>query len=359
MALAFIVLIYLFFLLLFQNSKNYKEKVFRLYLYIIAFLLIQYLRIYCQQFFPDIPNYRILFDNVDTLFKIIRDGINYEILETTDSGYIILNSIVKTIINSYDFFLFVVSLIELLCIYAFCKKYELPVLISFIIYFALTYLTFQIGMLRQAIAFSFLLLAMVKFKNVLLYVFLIALGSTFHKSLIPAIFLLFFRIKVNYKYLFYFFCGSIIIYILKIDLIPHISRISTITEEIIEAGRVGHYYKVFVIENNYLGIGFWDRLIQGIILYIIYKDLDKKNKVKDKHYILYCFGMLSFFIQMILFNMTTITSRLRYYFELFPLFLIANYLYVEYRGKYASIYKIILLLYCALYLYFQGGYLYL
>lgn len=359
MAIAFIVLIYLYILLLIPNLKSNKKKALQIYLYLIAFFLIQYLRIYCQQFFPDIPNYRLIFDNVDTLFNISRDGINSGILETTDWGYIILNSIIKTIINSFDVFLLVISFIELICIYAFSKKYELPFLISFIIYFALTYLTFQIGMLRQAIAFSFLLLAMVKFRNMLLFILLITIGSTFHKSLIPLLLLLFFRIKVNYKYLFYFFCGSTIIYLLKIDLIPNISRISIATEELIETGRIGYYYKDYVIENNYLGIGFWDRLIQGVIVFLIYRDLDKKGKVKDKHYILYCFGMFSFFIQMILFNMTTITSRLRYYFELFPLFLIANYIYVEYRGKNARIYKIILLLYCALYLYFQAGYLYL
>ena len=134
------------------NVSFFSRSNIRFIILLISFILLQILRIYCQQYFPDIPEYKDLFSDTIPFVDIIKDkiGFSYFISATAlevETGYRLFMSLFKSFSDNYSLFLFFISVIELSSFYFFCKKMRINILCAFPIYISLTYITFQIGTL--------------------------------------------------------------------------------------------------------------------------------------------------------------------------------------------------------------------
>lgn len=348
------VLLYFSLIQLFENHAKYRtNKELSFYVLFFSFIIINVFRIYCQSYFPDIPNYKILFENNQSILSIVRYGYQ---ASNVGIGFRTLIAIFKIFSSNFNFFLFFISVLQLSTFYFFCKKFKISLVNAFPVYISLTYLTFQIGMLRQAIAFCFFLIALVYINRKTFFLLLILIGSTIHTSILFCIILIWSDRFLNRKVLYFVFFSSIIIYLLQIDIIE--TTFSLVVDYIPQPqkGRLLYYFWVNR-PNNYLGIGFWERLILLILMNLAYNDLLKKNKLNIYNNLLYNLGIAVILLQFIFFSAPTITSRLRYYIVIFPIIFLTEYLYSEQMNKLKWFYQSLLFIYLFMYVYFQATYL--
>jgi hypothetical protein len=361
MLLSLIVLLYFLFIQFFANNEGkYINKNLQFYVLFLSFVILNILRIYCQSIFPDIPNYKSVFETIKPISFVIKYGYGLEYyseynLSVVEVGFRIFISIFKLISNNYNFFLFFISIIELSVFYFFCKKYKINTVNAFPIYIALTYLTFEIGMLRQALAFCCFLYALIYINRIYIYLFFIILGFTFHRSILFCALLFWAHKSIKRGIIYYIFIFSLILYLFKIDLINYFLPFLKI-EDTIQGGRINFYMNVNR-ENNFLGIGFWERLILFILMNLVYSDLLRKNNINENNNLVYNLGISSILLQMIFFSSPTITSRLRYFIVIFPVIFISEYIYSECKSKIKWLYQFLFILYLLMYLDFQATYL--
>lgn len=356
MFFSIIVLFYFIVIQFFTNNVKLNSKDLSYFTLFFSFIVLSILRIYCQSFFDDIPNYRSIFETLKSISFVIQNGYGIELNDSeVEIGYRIFNSIFKFFINDFYSFLFFISIIELSVFYFFCKKFKLNLVNAFPIYVALTYITFQIGMLRQALAFCFFLIALTYINRKIIYILIILLGFTFHKSILFCLLFLWSDKFIKKEIIYGVFIVSLILYLFKIDIINFFMDYLNIEDEV-EAGRVIFYMNV-ERENNFLGIGFWERFISFILMSFFYVKLLKKNKLTIEKNIIYNLGVFVILLQMIFFSSPTITSRLRYYIVIFPFIFISEYIFSEYKSNIKWLYQFIFCFYLFLYLFFQSTYL--
>jgi len=356
MLFSLIILLYFLLIQYFTNNAKYSNKGLPYFVLFLSFILLNIFRIYCQSFFPDIPNYKSVFEAIQPISVVIKSGYGLEYYDADiEIGFRILISIYKLFSNNFFFFLFFISIIELSVFYFFCKRFKISTVNAFPIYIGLTYLTFEIGMLRQALAFCCFLLALVYINRKIVYLLFILLGFTFHKSILFCIFFIWSDKFINRKILYIIFISSLILYLLKIDIVSYFATFLGL-EDTIEAGRVVFYMNVDR-PNSFLGIGFWDRLISFILMNLVYTELLRKNKINRNNNLLYNLGISVILLQMIFFSSPTITSRLRYYIVIFPLIFLSEYIYLECKSGLKWLYQFLFFLYLLMYLIFQATYL--
>lgn len=381
---------------LYQSNRSFFSKPeIRFVTLLVGFILLQLLRIYCQQDFPDIPEYKDLFIDAKSFTEIVESnvGFSYFISNTTlevESGYRIFMSLFKSFSGDYSLYLFFVSIIELSTFYYFCKKMRLNIFCALPIYISLTYITFQIGMLRQALASCVFLLAILNLRRKWIYLGLITIGFFFHRSMAFCVLLVWVDKFVSPKYLTYAFIASLVVYILKIELINDLWGFFFLED----SNRVNFYLNVDR-ENNYLGIGFWERVISFVVMTYFYNKLIIKKQIEcvtdirssniipesvnyvsnkgvnckmhkklfgNSDYntmtILYNLGATVILLQMYFFSSPTITSRLRYYIVIFPMIFVVEYIRRNIDNYQKRLcYMLPIYGYLLLYLYTQAGYL--
>lgn len=357
------VVILLFFIALYviydTNPSLVKDKYFCVYWGVIAFVLLQCLRIYCQNTFPDIPNYKHMFINIKPLTYVISNngqGLDYydsETLMQVDLGFRLFISIIKCISDSFGFFLFVISILELWTLKYFCNKFGISLFLIMPIYVALTYTAFQIGMLRQALACCIFFVALCHIQNKLYFLTLILAGCFMHKSMIFCFLFFWCDRFISIKYINLLFLLAIIIYLLRIDYIGAYWSIL----EIQDAGRVNHYLETGV-EGSYLGIGFWERMILYVLMILSYNKLIAKHKERKIYILFFNLGISLILLQLFFFASPAITSRLRYYIVIFPLLFLLLYSreMISKKEIKLSLYLPIAV-YLLMYIYTQSGYL--
>lgn len=357
MVFSIIVLFYFIFIQYFAKKvKYYSNSGLPYFVLFISFIILNIFRIYCQSFFPDIPNYKSIFEAIQPISFVIKSGYGLEYSDAdVEIGFRMLISIYKFFSNDFFFFLFFISIIELSVFYLFCKRYKISTGNAFPIYIGLTYLTFQIGMLRQALAFCCFLLALVYINRKVVYILFILLGFIFHKSILFCILFLWSDKFGNRKILYIIFLSSLVLYLLKIDIVSYFATYLGL-EDTMEAGRVVFYMNV-ERQNNFLGIGFWERVISFILMNLVYTDFLKKNKINKYNNLIYNLGISVILLQMIFFSSPTITSRLRYYIVIFPLIFISEYVYLECKGGLKWLYQFLFFMYLLMYIIFQATYL--
>ena len=348
-----VLLYFLILQLLANNSKYYIKLKLSYYTIFFSFIFLNFFRIYCQSIFPDTSNYEVVFKSTYPLSHLLTHG-HQEL--TIEFGFSLFISFFKLFSSNFEIFLFFISTIQLSIFYTFCKKLKISLVNAFPIYISLTFLTFQIGMLRQALAFCFFLLALIYINRKVIYLLLIFIGFMFHRSILFCIFLIWSDKLINRKILYVVIFSSLVLYLLKIDIIE---IIYSFIENYIpqpQKGRID-YYLMVDRPNNYLGIGFWERVILLVLMNVAYTDLLKKDKINEVNNLIYNLGTSVILLQMIFFASPTITSRLRYYIVIFPAIFLAEYFYSEQKNKLKWLYQSLLFIYLFLYLRFQASYL--
>lgn len=362
MVLAIGVLIYyelICYFKLIAQKKQIHYNGLGIFLLLIGIILLQILRIYCQQLFPDIPEYSYLFQNVSPLTEVLEKKSIKDILFVGSSlevegGYNLFMSLFKCFSKDFQLYLFFISCIEYVTFCYFCNKCNLNLYTALIVYISLTYISFQIGMLRQALACCIFFIALLNIKNKWHYFILVSIGFLFHRSMAFCFLLFWVNKYINPKYFQVLFIFSLIIYILKIEFINDLW--ATIMVE--DSNRVSYYLNV-ERENNYLGIGFWERVLLFVTMTYFYTKFNSYELLRHPSIILlYNLGCCSIFLQLIFFSSPTITSRLRYYVVIFPMiFILENISHLIKSKKYITLCILPIYVYLIFYMYSQGGYL--
>lgn len=188
----------------FDNLKQNKK-----YLVIIFLILTLFLALKSKGVGVDAKSYQKIFYDISKLSFL--DVYNYDRYEI---GYKYFCKIISMIWNNYQFFLCIVSIIEMVGFYYFIKNYSKNYIFSLFIFVTFDTYIFTFGILRQAISLSLLLLSIkfLKENKFIKYAALVIFSSLFHKTAL--IFILLYPlkyIKLNKKNNDCFFNSSIII----------------------------------------------------------------------------------------------------------------------------------------------------
>lgn len=334
-----------------KNKRN-----FTVFLLLFMIILLELSRSYYQSFFGDIFNYRELFYEIQPLLNNFE---NLSTFKSVEPGFLTFSALVKTISDNFYSYLLVIALWQLYVYLKFFRKFQINPIGGYLIVFGIIYVTFYIGMLRQSIAMSFFLIALMKLKKSKPLFFLYStIAVSFHVSAIFLIFLFWIQKKIPLYTWILISIASITLYLFQFDLVT-----STIISfaEFLNLGNIGRvlFYLDIDRPNNFLGIGFWERIIFLTLSLWCYEPTKNYSTPNRKVYytILFNLALSSIFLQLIFFASPTITSRLRYYLMIFPSLLVLQNIQF---GKFKNLRGITLPLfigYLSLQLYFQGGYL--
>lgn len=349
------ILLFLFTLFYFIEIKTAfccKNKNISVLFILISVILLCGFQSAIQHRFSDYINYSNFFQKVESINQVWQGrGYNFENPDISfEIGYKYLNSFFKYFTNNEQVFFYVINIILILIICRFIKKYSTNFFLVFIAYYAFMYPSFQLGILRQAIA-NGLFLYIIHFlfeKKYLFYIVSIFIISTFHTTALLLIFLpIFTNRKINLNYILFFFLFGNFLYLLKIDIVSSVLKLFLLLGDSPIANSI-LYYLDANLENNYLGIGYWDRIIQFIIIYFIYSSLSKKEKLDPITINFINLSLCLIFLQLYAFNYPIFTNRLRFYFYLFIFIVIDKYLSMNRHNNsiligYSLLYSILML----------------
>lgn len=357
MVYSFIVLFFFLLIQFLSNNKFPWDNNLKFVITLSGIIILEAFRFYCQSIFGDIPNYKSIFEDIDSISFVIKNGYGFEYyFANVEIGFSLLISFFKLFSNNFDCFLFFVSVIELSVFYFFCRKFKIKIVNVLPIYIALIFITFEIGMLRQALGFSCFLLGLINIKSKTRYILFITLGCTFHLSTVFCFFLIWTNKFVNRKIYYFIFLLSLILYSFKIDFLTTLSKYIEIIN-FGNSGRFSYYLNEVDRANNYFGIGFWERVSFFTLMNFIYTKLLEQNKINRYNNLIFNLGISAILFQIMFFSSPTITSRLRYFVVIFPAIFISQYLYVEYKKKFKGFYQLIFSAYLVMYLFFLATYL--
>lgn len=333
-------------------NKNSRLSPFNRFLLIVV---LESARIYFQSNFGDIQNYKFIFNETPSLYNLI--GQNADIPKSIEPGFFLFTSIIKTFSNNYFFYLFVISLWHYYAYFKFFKKFGINNILGYLVVYAVIYVSFYIGMLRQSLAMTFFLLGLIKLeKSIFLYLGFILIAVSFHISSIFCLALFWVNKLITPKYWIILSFFAVGIYILSIDLISN-TLISI--RDILDIGNIGRilFYLDVDRPNNYLGIGFWERIILLIITIYSFSIYYRTNSTSSKKNIIFNLAFTSIFLQLFFFASPTITSRIRYFVMIFPV-IVTIHVILSNRLKVVRFATIpLFLFYLSFQLFFQGNYL--
>lgn len=124
-----------------------------------------------------------------------------------EPGFGVYNVIMKSLGFSFQGFLFSITLINMVTIYYFSKRYTKRIALVFLVYFGFVFLAGQMAAIRQTLSYSFLLLAFaehdkVKLTKSLLLSFVAVSIHTFTLTFVPFIFFRVKKIPISYLTIF-------------------------------------------------------------------------------------------------------------------------------------------------------------
>jgi transmembrane protein EpsG len=325
----------------------------RVIFYLISFASLNGLRVIGQQQFKDIENYREIFYLTSPLWdSVFFNNSNLEGIDT-DIGYLFINAVFRSLGFSFEAYLFILFAVQTAIFYRFSKAVGVAPVVSFSVYVAIILMTFQIGMLRQALAFCFFLVAIEFLDRKKIFTVLILVAATFHLSALFCLSLIWIDKRININLFYLSFLISLVLYLMEINVLAHFIHW---IEYFSQLGRVLFYLDVDRA-NNFLGIGFWERVLSFFAICAIRIDLIKTHKQTSSLDILFKIAAFSIIFQILLAAEPTIVSRLRLYTQIFPVLYIAHYIFTVLYGRIYWLYRAPYMVYLAWYFTFQINYL--
>lgn len=326
----------------------------RFVILLISVLCLNGLRLIGQNHFEDIENYREIYLTLPPLDVTNPSSLlNHAFLNDVDVGYQTLNLIFRLFGFNFELFLFAIFTAQIAVFYKFSNTFGINPVVSFATYVAVILMTFQLGMLRQAIAFCFFLVAIQRVDRKILFVALILIGATIHKSILFCLLLIWCDKRISLGNFFIVFSISVALYLLQIDLV---ALVFPAFKEFDDFARVFFYLDVDR-DNNYLGVGFWERMLLFFSISAVRNELNTRGKETWYMNVAFNVAMFAIIFQIIFFSSPTITSRLRLYAQVFPLIYISHYIFTELKGGIAWAYRTLYVLYLSWYFTFQINYL--
>ncbi len=245
--------------------------------------------------YSDWISYYYFFENLPTL-----TGLQYDSLYSDgyEFGFVLYSSIIKTVCSNYFFWVFVNTLIDLLVIYWFFRKYSTSVVMSFILFVTFMGLSIEFNLYRNSKAMSLFLLSIpyLKERKALPYFLLNLGGCLFHLSaflFLPLYFLLHKRIPK--------FVVWVTFFIVNILLFCHVSitaDLFTLLSPLLGIEAMSDKLANYLIQGEMYGLsfGYIERTVSFIVFALLYNRMANRNA---NHVIFYnCY-----FLYYILFNL--------------------------------------------------------
>lgn len=325
---------------------------------ILFLLLLQYI---VQPKFDDYLNYTHFFSKVEPIDEVLSgNDYNFQNPEISfEIGYKYLNSIFKAAVDNEFIYLLVLNITTIIVFIVFIYKntrYHFFVLLA---YYSIIYPSFQLGVLRQSIANTLFICAIPTLYNhrYWKYYLIILVAVCFHISaLLLFLFPLFVNRQFSVRIIVSLFIIGNVFYFLNIDIVRLLFQgllyfeSSSVTSSIL-------YYLDSNYENNFLGVGFWDRTLQFIIIYFIYNYLLNVRKLDGMTKLFINIALFSLFLQLYSFNYPVFTNRLRFYFSLFIFLLIDKYVSISMKKTNRIIFISYSLLYCFMMFHISTSYI--
>ena len=347
-----------FFLMQYLVGGRVKEvgRRSKVLLLVLSWIVLETYRIYCQASFPDIPNYADIFEEAGFSWASVGAGFWEQFLHSeVEVGYSLLMSAFKLISYDYNVFLLAVHVLELAALKYFVDKYGVPLMDALPIFLCLTYPTFQIGMLRQALAMCLVLVALVHIKRKLVFVLFVVIAASFHLSALMCLLLVFADKPLKLWVAVALFLVGLGLYLTQTDIVRWLLPLVSL-EGSPRALRV-FYYLDDDRANSFLGIGFWERVLFFVSMCLVYARLHATKGLTQSHVLFFNLGLALILLQMVFYSSPTITSRLRYFIVIFPALFISQYIYQQCRSVLRWGYRAALTAYLLMYLYFLASYL--
>lgn len=162
--------------MIFINDKKQQKFVCMFSFFFILFCLLSFRDITIG---VDLKNYKYIFETVGAASW----GEIFDVFDM-EKGYVLLNKLVFTISNSFQFFLCVVALITMIPLFFLYKNETENPLLTIALFMTVAPFSMYFSGLRQAIAISLMVPAyyFVKKKKLIPFVLMVFLISLFHKS---------------------------------------------------------------------------------------------------------------------------------------------------------------------------------
>lgn len=255
----------------------------------------------------DVNNYYPMFVECTDILNIFHSN-SAEIVK--EPGFYFYMSTLKSIWNNYHFYIFCSTIIDIIIINTFLKRYSINYPLAFVIYLAMM-MAFEIDLQRNIKSMLLFLLSIkyIEQRRFLPFFCLNLLGITFHITSILYIPCYFFMDKkISKKLLITLFLIFQIIYLLQIPIVS--STIIGISNQI--GGALGNLLVAYT-QNTHLAvskgisIGHLERTLTFIAIIINYKSIINTNKVN----IIFINAFIIYFAcQTMLFELSVLANRL-------------------------------------------------
>ena len=245
----------------------------------------------------DFVNYYPLFNDIPKLFSV--HFISFISKSPTETGFLLYTSFIKTICNSYIFYNFVNTLIDLIIINIFLTRYSPNYALGFLMFLVLGGFYLETDLLRNAKSIMLFILS-IKYlleRNTAKYFIFNLIGMTFHVSSIFYLPLYFIAHRsINRNMLIILFIIGNILFLFQIEYIRIVVR--NISE--ILGGRftllANQYFSNKLFSASYgLTIGYVERLITAGLVIMLYKRLLNYNSYSVVFINLFIYYFIIFF----------------------------------------------------------------
>lgn len=337
-------LILLFFLFIMYGYEQNKSPNKSIVLSLVGIVLLWFigLRGHIQ---TDFINYYPLFERMPSIYNSGFLNLKDELIEP---GYLLYSIIIKSICPSYYFFVFVNTLIDLIVLFWFFRKYSNSVVLSFIIFLIYFGLVIEFNLFRNAKSIMLFLLSVpyIRERKFLPFFALNLVGISFHISaliFIPLYFIL--NLKINKVLLWGIFIICNIFYWTGTSVTESLINIVLNTygpETQSTLGKLVWYYinGEEVAQSSFFG--YMERLITYSLVVCCYDKLYEKSHANR----IFCNSYVLYYLANFLFgDVQVIAGRLILLFIFSYWVLIPNLLSLM-KGRNKKIITIILLLVC-------------
>lgn len=329
------------FSLLVMTKQFYKHRAIILFSIGIILILLAGLRFNIGY---DYTSYENIFNNSPDLYSIITYGNTTGV----ELGYILINSIVKTIGGNFNLVLFISACISIIVLVKSVNEYSVYPVLSILIYISRFYFVRDMGQIRSAIAcaimiYSIKFISKRRFKE---FTITTIIACSFHSVAILGFLLYFFNsIKFkNYKYVYKVLGISIIISQLKFTDI-----LLKIVSELLPKYSTYINSEYYTSTNNLIN----PVTLMQILIILIFVYFNKQIDNKDNNYRVILNGyLISTAILIIFSNYYTLAGRLSTMFATFEILIIPMLIKYIFKNKDRIIIYIIIILYAILIFYF-------
>lgn len=273
-ALPYILLV-IFYILL--SAVSYYKNKFRLIIEVISVAVFILFFGFRGFIFYDWSSYYPAFESlpaVSTLFT--QDWLKWG----WEPGFILFASIVKELTNSYQFFVLLCTLINVILLTRFFKLFIPFLPLGFVMYFSMNGIAISTDLLRNSISICIFLNAIpyIQKRRIVPYISLCLLGATFHASSLAYIPLYFFlNKKLNIWIAMSIFLTANIIYLFHIPILK--SFISLFVGILMPSTKlwIDSYLNMDATTTPALSIGYLERLLTATLIFCYYNNLIKRR----------------------------------------------------------------------------------